>query len=314
LSEFVPSRFRCIKGYDSIKGKQLKKQKVKEKEGKKLKNLKLDFEDSADSDVGVPGVLNWTYPFALARRLKVAAFEGDDGEGDSVDEATRLSLARPRFFEVIAQSKVYGSDPFESIWRHGILECPTMELALTLVGDVTKPPPTKKVRYCPWQHCAWQNLAEGDRWIMSCQYESLWPFGVSTDAHTHGGDGKDPVVLYPDLFGDDFGLSSTQPLGEDCRKDERWKLADMKCSVAASLPLLRSMGAFVTCHLHKGVTHILCDLDGMDSVLWQRERGSLDSFKEKHHESKLLDRLEATIADHSVLLVSSAWVDKEWKG
>jgi hypothetical protein len=299
----------------------MKKQKAREKIAKKLANLKVDLHDSAYSDVGVPGVLKWTYPFALARRLRVAALEGDDGEDDSMDEATRLSLAQPRFFDFIAQSEDYGSNPFESIWRHGILECPTMELALTLVGDATKPPPTKKVRNCPWQHSAWKNLAEGDRWIMSCQYESLWPYSVSAGVNNDGGDAKDPVVLYPDLFGDDFGLASPEPLGEDCRKDERWKLADMKGSVAASLPLLRSMGAFVTCNLHRGVSHILCGSASFgilakksDSVLWQPGCERLDSLKEQHHESKLLDRLEATIADHSVMLVSSAWVDKEWKG
>ena len=308
-----------IRGYDKLREKKDKDDKKKAKKG-------MDTEP-VDS---VPGVLKWTFLYSAVHRYlnercavrkqmrendseTDASDEEDDDDEEDCIQLLRPQLLEPRFFDYMCQSEKYGEDQFESIWRSGELDATGMKRALTFLEDNTT---GKKLTKCrnnsieeesptPWQYAAQQCLPVKDRWIMACEYEKLWPY-TSDD-----GVNKKVAVVYPDLFGDDFGFRS-QPSFE--HSENRWNEIppDVQMSaMASSLPLLRSMGCLVTCHLSVGVTHILCELTGgVDSVEWH-PGAKLDVFVDVEHGRKLFDRLEE-IATSRALLISRNWVLSKW--
>ncbi|CAB9499454.1 DNA ligase 4 [Seminavis robusta] len=303
-----------IKGYDAKKEKVLKKQKVTK-------------DNSTTIDIGVPGVLKWTHVFSLVFRwvkeMEALKEQGlSQEELDVQDEQIRKRLAEPRFFDYVSQSEMYGTATNALIWRHGDMDTSLMERALACLEQSAQPP-KKRVRRtpdtaestkAPWQQTAMKQLSANERWIMKLQYETLWPYSVDENGSANG-EPKQPVIVYPDFFGDDFGLSDVPPFTED--KDRRSKASRemMNGSAGSKIPLLRAMGAMVSWNLHSSVTHILCDLAcGVGSISWSPDLvgGLSDGLGDKQHERKLLARLEATM-DHSVLLVSDEWVDAQWE-
>ena len=324
-----------IRGYDKLKEKDAKKRK---------KQPTLE-----SSDVNVPGVLKWTYVFSIVFRwlnekerqkqqlMKEDDYSSDeDDQTDDENECIRLTLPHllnPRFFDFLAQSEKYGDDPHESIWRHGDLDVTGMKRATGFLQHSKTVQLSKRQKHSiagerivPWQHAALKSLKADERWVLSCQYEKLWPYNISKedddddDGENSGilwftGVEKEAVIVYADLFGDNFGFDVKNNSYEDDKGDERWNSLSVDTNMSAlasSLPLLRSMGCLVTCHLHSRVTHILCDLLGdKECVLWKPGDTS-NSFKDQEHGQKLVERLEDTF-DRSVLLVSRSWVVSKWK-
>lgn len=326
-----------IRGYDKLKEKDAQKRK---------KQPELE-----SSDVNVPGVLKWTYVFSVVFRwlnekerqkkqlMSEADYSSDEEEDDDDDdECIRLTVPRllnPRFFDFLAQSEKYGDDLYESIWRHGDLDTIGMKRATTFLQDSKITQLSKRQKQSiaeesivPWQYSALQNLEVEERWVMSCQYEKLWPYSVidkgdddeeednlTSDMLWFMDDNKDAVIVYADLFGNDFGCDVKNDAYEDDQGDERWKSlsADIQMSaLASSLPLLRSMGCLVTCHLHSQVTHIVCNvIDDRECVLW-KPGDTVGIFQDKQHRQMIAKRLEDTF-DRPVLLVSRSWVVSKWQ-
>ena len=328
-----------IRGYDIERDRGKKKRKKDSSQ--------------ASSDANVPGVLKWTYVLSVvyrwfnikeAQKQKImleSGYSSEDDEDDEMEciENTIPGILQPRFFDFLAQSEDYGDDPVEAVWRHGKLDATSMKRATVFLQDSKarlskrRKPPLELEDSLHWHQAGLLGLGDEDRWVLSCQFENLWPYrkanGESNEKKEKSGcvcdnpslwfldsdlDGG-AVIVYADLFGDNFGLKEKDDAYGDDRNDDRWKnLAfDVKMGgLASSLPLLRSMGAIVTCHLHNFTTHILCDLVlEKEYALWKPGDTVENLFRNKHHGQKLSERLEKML-DRPILLVSRGWVFSKW--
>jgi ATP dependent DNA ligase domain len=92
--------------------------------------------------------------------------------------------------------------------------------------------------------------------------------------------------------------------------------SDLRSSwLASALSLARVMGAFVTYHLHDGVTHVLCDLTEGNNEIVFGDGVTESAFSDPRRGRRILDRLEELegrnlLRDRVVVLVSPAWVRK----
>jgi len=113
-------------------------------------------------------------------------------------------------------------------------------------------------------------LEDDELWVLSGRMRTLFAYSLKEDIRNQIDIGKDQakqqssVIVYPDLFCDSFGLLRE----EECRnilpelQSRRLQLVSwniLHCEIAASLPLVKALGATISFHLHDGVTHILCD-------------------------------------------------------
>jgi hypothetical protein len=147
---------------------------------------------------------------------------------------------------------------------------------------------------------------------------------------------ENTMVLYPDIFEvDKYGkyyLSEEEELRETqdnyhfsslltpksidcCSVSRKTDISDqcMQSEVASVLPLARAMGAKVTSHLHKRVTHILCDID-CDMPLYWNPIISMKAFHDLERGLSLHQRLMEINSDSeiNVILVSPRWVRNSW--
>lgn len=303
---------------------------------KDSKRRKKEDEPVTCETIKVPGVLRWTYVFSIVHRWfnkrkrgKIGPESGtdEDDNGDSDDDdgecikKTDPELLVPRFFDFLAQSEAYSENPFESIWKVGHMDKVGMRRALIFIedsNDTRLHKRSKKELPVPWQYAAYDALPAQDRWIMSCQYQTLWPYPVPTDGSYENR--SDTMVVYPDLF-DDYGSESEHVARRDDLmgiKSNRWEQADpdfVMSGISSSVPLLRAMGCLVTSHLHTGVTHVLCDLkDDVQIAIW-RQGKTLDVFTDVSRGRRLLERLNEVKEEETtpeVRLVSRRWVGSLW--
>jgi hypothetical protein len=78
----------------------------------------------------------------------------------------------------------------------------------------------------------------------------------------------------------------------------------------STIPLAKAMGAVVTCHLHSGVTHILCNLSkGEKSLEWSRKLTSSIFDDVETGESLLFYMIQCSF-HLPVHLVSPEWIKK----
>jgi len=324
---------RNIRGYEERREKQELAEKKKSKKG----------EVADSSSHGIPGILKWTFVFSTVHRwlhkreeLRQQELEecgssdeddDDDDEEDCIQQTMPQLLQEPRFHDFLAKSK-FGEDLFESILKHGDLDTIGMKHALSAIeSNDTNRKPAKRARQStiqeeqnilPWQCAALKCLSAEDRWVMASDYAKLWPYTGVDDDLLLGFNGveKEAAIVFPDLFGDNFGFQARpKQFSNQCFDgDERWKQVPgsvKMSSLASALPLLRCMGCLMTSHLHAGITHILCDLpEGVNSVEWV-PGSELDVFGDGEHGNRLLQRLEDTMTCE-VLLVSRNWVLQRW--
>lgn len=311
-----------LRGMDDLRNKEERANAKKRKNGEVV-------EDATTT----PGVLKWTYVLSLTRRWQNEKdrrlrecddySEGEEEEGDfeQNDESilsTLPGMLKPRFFDFVVQSKQFGDAPLPSIWHYGPLDTVTMKQALNLLQEGDKADQRKakkrksKSKLVPWQVDGLKNLAQEKRWVLSCEYEKLWPYGsgsAGVSAFGPASEDKQPVIVYPDLFGDNFGLCNAASRGANAA--ERWEqaLPSAKSSaLASSLPLLRCMGSRVTHQLSKHVTHVLCDLNTEATSISWHPGDVLAVFADKDHGRALQERLEDSVG-HPVLLISRGWVN-----
>lgn len=257
------------------------------------------------------GVLRWAFVYSLVRRW----ISTEENKTKAIKEHNPTML-EPTVFDYLATA---GNAPP----RFSELSNSTMlQRAMDIVqsskrkaeesrGASSRPLKTRK-----WQAIALQELEANERWVMSCQHQPLWPYRSKTDAS----ETTQLVILYPDMFGDDFGCTrrSKSEAMDDKASGVRRKTNSASSAapyqIASSLPLASIMGALVTPNLHEGVTHVLCELqDGTSHVKWQAGMGS-DCFRDPEHGRRLLNRLEkVNDGVQSVSLVSADWVRNTWK-
>jgi hypothetical protein len=110
------------------------------------------------------------------------------------------------------------------------------------------------------------------------------------------------------LFGDDFGLEKSDnvlPSEGMCRV-----VVNESLLLSALIPLIESMGALVTPHLHEKVTHILCILKYHDTINWEVSLSS-DVFERQSLHEELKQRVGNK--SRNITLVSPRWVKANWE-
>jgi hypothetical protein len=260
------------------------------------------------------GVLRWTFVYSLVHRwlLKekadrtVSIKDGDPAmlTPTIFDYLVTAGNSEPCFGELSSCSMLRRAMDIVSSSKRKALE--------DVNGDTH---PLKVTRQ--WQTIALDALKPDERWIVSaCGHQPLWPYT------TKGGDPEVAavIILYPDVFGSDMGLLSKSGTAvarsaESGADVARWKRADSTPQsnvIASVLPLARVMGAFVTPHLHAGVTHVLCDLgEGTDFVAWTTLTEP-SCFRDPGRGQQVLNRLVkidwGSVGSHAVSLVSVKWI------
>ena len=167
----------------------------------------------------------------------------------------------------------------------------------------------------PWQYNAFSVLAENELWVCAGKKQKLWPYQASLV--------RSRTVLYPDLFGDDFGMKLADGARDQISFEQRWKAVSSRNemgAVASSLPLARAMGAQLTPHLCREVTHVLVEMQCNSMMKWRRGL-SVSVFKNEEIGRALHrrlcelddeDMLYQRYQDIDVVLVSPRWIRRLW--
>lgn len=169
----------------------------------------------------------------------------------------------------------------------------------------------QKTDILPWQFAAMQQLPATQRWIVGTSRQKLWPYGES---------GLGPVaaavvVMYPDLFGNDFGMRSHDEALADVLSgdsDRLWSIRRQETdAVASALPLARVMGVQLVPHLTNEVTHVLCSLVGdYQMVTW--DSFDAEKFANPKHARRMRVRLSGAQQQHKPVFVSPSWIRHQW--
>jgi len=170
----------------------------------------------------------------------------------------------------------------------------------------------------PWYSLA-EDFDERHRWMFSMEKQTLWPYASSATAHLPSD--QNYCVFYPDFF-DTLGLEDESEVKRTLLKDStrrRWDSVDDSCEIASSVPLVRAMGALVSCHLHNGITHILCELKGRKCLRWSPRIAPQKVFVDPVRGAMIQERV-LSIADTAsmmktpfqILLVTPDWVEEQW--
>ncbi len=173
---------------------------------------------------------------------------------------------------------------------------------------------------CPtssWQRKALSALDGDERWIFSSKYQKLWSY----DKNSSKKQIQTPAVVYPDIFGIDFGfkcLSTTKDYDEQTKS--RWKhIIDSTNDVASVLPLVRSMGATITPHLHSKVTHILGTFRSLEDIVALDDIELIHQYHFNGNElyKRLLELKTTKVGTYNdspvpISLISTDWIRNQW--
>jgi hypothetical protein len=254
-----------------------------------------------------PGVLRWTVIYSLVHRW----LSRGDGSRSAIQDKCPQFL-RPSVLDFVLRPNMQSAG---GVFDSGLLESDLsgvskMRRALTFISQTAKfGQNIGETKALAWQDTCTSRLVADDRWIAACGHQLLWPFMKNAPAN-------ECVVVYPDIF-DDLGeakRSLAQVTGKNRRKIASEEL--QSGCVAAVLPLLRIMGAFIAYHLHDGVTHVLSDLrDESDEILVD-ENSQIPSevFRDSVRGEKIFARFKELenrrLKESKVLLVGPRWVRK----
>ena len=174
------------------------------------------------------------------------------------------------------------------------------------MGSAKNPP--------PWLSRATKDVSINDRWMFELGHQKMFPYSKVV------GPTGDHVILYPDVF-DTFGEEEEADATKEKTDSLRWELdvMDDLSDIASVLPLVRAMGAFVSSHLHSGVTHVLCELKTRKSIQWSSRLSPHVVFADADDGRLLHERLlslEETLSirklNFGVLLVTPVWFEEIW--
>lgn len=165
----------------------------------------------------------------------------------------------------------------------------------------------------PWLIRATKDFSKCDRWMFELGHQKMFPYSKAGSTGDH-------VIFYIDVF-ETFGEEEEADATKEKTHSLRWELdvMDDLSDIASVLPLVRAMGAFVSCHLHAGVTHVLCELKTRKSIKWSSRLYPHVIFADADDGRLLHERLisleeTASIrrAQFEVMLVTPVWVEERW--
>lgn len=260
------------------------------------------------------GVLKWHFVFSLVHRWMSKQHDNsksvnENEEGRSIRE-TDESMLNPRAHHYLVKNDEKGNaleDIFDINDDAKTTKLDLMRALQECAGSTTKAP----VRV-PWQVRESYGTQVEDRWVFASQHRIKWNLGAEGSSVD-----RNKVVIYPDIFRSGFGSNNEYEYVNEVRsgrKSERWQdLLDESCdSILASLPLARAMGALVTPHLHKGVSHILCDMKGGDDYIVYDTNSSVDFCRDIRRYEILLGRIESIGLRGPLNFVSPDWIRSKW--
>jgi DNA ligase-4 len=208
------------------------------------------------------GVLKWTYVYSIVHRWLVDQSRGSlssrkDREDDFPHPKAHDYLVRATMHEG-SNDHVFDLSNSSDVTRMDLLRL-LEEYAESAVDSESTPSRS-------WQCEMMSSFEAQDRWIFNSRIAV--------------GEGLGHMVLYPDIFEEDFGKEKETSSTTDCdywgSGSGRWLLAADNVEaeeVCAVLPLASAMGAKVTPHLHSDVTHVLLRHPDADSQNAVKNRG-----------------------------------------
>jgi hypothetical protein len=251
----------------------------------------------------IEGILKWTFVYSIVYRFQK---EGCSG----TIKATCPELLVPGPQHYLARIHVETGVAKEVFTLKRFLSTDEMQRALQEGGHETVDESTNLI---PWQYTGTHEIPRDERWVLSSEFTSLWPYrsrneGLSDEMET------ELVVLYPEIFSSGFGLRSVADATNEVLsgiESKRWDdlLKDSGSEIILSvLPLAMAMGALVTPHLHSGVTHVLCDLTG-DASTCNIEDATSANFRDPVRGQQFLDYLLGSLPKNSnIELVAPTWI------
>jgi hypothetical protein len=255
------------------------------------------------------GVIRWTFIVSLVYRWFSANHNGQESI-----MATNSKFMKPTVLDYLIRPNFLRNNESivdNSIYESNLSSRSKMRRAIELVNkaqsimDQDASNSSKN-----WRMNSFQRLNESERWVASCKVQTLWPYvkdAVSRNSR---------VVIYPDIFDHGHGLTLEDKVSlenEECR----WSQLStcLKTNWFSSvLPLARVMGAFVTPHLHDGVSHVICDLVDPHNEIVYSKSVNLNVFADRKRGFSVMERLHDldNIRIHfvDVKLVSPDWLRK----
>lgn len=253
------------------------------------------------------GVLRWSFVVSLVYRWLAA--------GHNVQESIAAidpSFMSPTILDYVAQPRLQE--------RYNLVDTRLYECNLTSTSkmrqaiaifkkDQVKSHSDRPARLTNWRNCCYEQLNESERWIAGCKVQIFWPYKKDEDSQSR-------VVLYPDVFDHDLGLTLECSVTSDI-EELRWTKVSSSSETnwaLSVLPLARAMGAFVTFNLHDGVTHVLCDLSYPHNEIHYVENIDMNVFVDSQRASDLCKRLQelssVRLHQNEVKFVSPNWIRK----
>lgn len=255
------------------------------------------------------GCLRWMYVYSLVHRwldkTKSSELPIKDSDPDFLRPSVLDYLARPEK----TGEKVDGIDL--QLLTADLTSVSDIRRAIEIVSEATSCSKSEKINRSDaksWQKEAVERLTKDERWAVACKHQVLWPY-----SEDHEPDGL--VLIYPHIFRDFGNIESSDSSTEHV---ERWKSAlplAQANAIESVIPLARVMGAIVTPHLHRLVTHVLCDLRGVDVLKYDGDVTN-EVFVARQRGSDLLKRLEEIRkhTSHEIHLISATWLRKrKWQ-
>jgi hypothetical protein len=299
-----PNDPRVVKHYEGLEAAKKGSRTTRNKKGMTL-----------DDMVQIGFVLKWTFIFFVVNKFIEAIKDQVKADGETQTivpggvsiQRTHSHLLKPTRHDYLRASatsggdddNVYGISLIEKLgmvdFKRGLAEVQRTEDRVKRMKGSAAP------EILPWQQVA-MFLPPEQRWVFGTPQTKFWPWKEGS------AEPCDTVVVYPDLFGENFG---SRVEGED--EVDRWAgVASDIGSISAALPMMRVMEAKVSAHLHKGVTHILCNL--VDTVCLSFIEFDAVKFANpktaRHLRTRLL-MLHPSGANH-LLFISPAWVQAKY--
>lgn len=253
------------------------------------------------------GVLRWSFVVSLVYRWLASNHNAQQSI-----VATDPSFLSTTILDYLVQpSSQEINDPIDRrLYECNLTSISKMRQAIAIVKkDQAMSIANKPAKLTNWRDVCFEQLNESERWIAGCKVQTFWPYQKDKDSQPR-------VVLFPDVFDYDLGLTQEGTVTSDL-EESRWAKVSSRNPTNRSLsvlPLARVMGAFVTSNLHDGVTHVLCDLAYPHNEVLYSEKMDTNVFADSKRASILCKRLQELnsirVHNNAVKLVSPNWVRK----
>jgi hypothetical protein len=248
------------------------------------------------------GVLRWTFVFSLVHQYL------ENNPGGRALDVIPSALEKPSILDYLARPRKRSSiDVDPEIFDVDLKGAQVMQRALEIVKNTNK-----RKRPQSWREECIERLETDERWICGCSNEPLWPYKRDREV-------MQAVVIYPDVFSDGLGIPWPHQIPNEHDQSKWRKLSNeaQASRLSAAIPLLTSMGAYVTPHLHSDVTHILCDLrDGAEQIHVLGTSESIDphTFVDASRGKEIAARINfLSTLRHFVTPISLVSLDWVWK-